>query len=176
MPPKKSTKTEKKSIDGPKKNKSSYMFFCVDEREIIKQDNPDLSNKEIIVEMGSRWKTLKESDPDRLKKYEILASEDKERFLREKGENIISDNSSEKSVKKKTTKKVVIKDENSDEDSVKESTIKKTKVNGYINFCKATRETVKTQNSKLSPKEVTTELGRLWKELTNEEKESWKNV
>ena len=57
------------------------MFFCIDERENIKKDNPDLSNKEIIVEMGARWKILKESDIDRLKKYEELAAKDKERFL-----------------------------------------------------------------------------------------------
>lgn len=176
MPLKKSTKSEKKINDGPKKNKSSYMFFCADERENIKKDNPDLSNKEIIVEMGVRWKLLKETEPELLKKYEDLAAEDKERFLKEKRKSIDNSLEEKSEPKSKKTKKVVIKEDNSDEDSVKEDKVKKTKVNGYINFCKATRETVKTQYPSLSPKEVTTELGRLWKELTNEEKESWKNV
>lgn len=171
MPTKKSAKSEKNTDDVPKKNKSSYMFFCSEERENIKKDNPNFSNKEIVVEMGARWKILKESDPVRLKKFEELAKEDKERFLREKGEN---DNSLKTEPKKKS-KKVVIKEDNSDDESVKE-TVKKTKVNGYINFCKASRETVKTQNPSLSPREVTMELGKLWKGLTNEEKESWKNI
>ena len=186
MPHKKSTKKiEKKTTEGPKKNKSSYMFFCSDERETIKNENPELSNKEILVEMGARWKILKESDPDRLKKYEELAAEDKERFLREKGETSSTEKTYKEetketnkkvSSKEKKTKKVAIKEDDEDEESQKENTPKKTKVNGYINFCKGTRDIVKRQKPDFSPKEVTSELGKLWKELSNEEKDSWKNL
>ena len=39
MPPKSEKKT-KPVKDGPKKNKSSYMFFCEQERKKIKEDKP----------------------------------------------------------------------------------------------------------------------------------------
>ena len=176
MPPKKTTKVEVKTSD-IKKNKSSYMFFCSDEREKVKEDHPEFNNKEIIVELGARWKLLKEENQERLKHYETLALEDKERFLKEKSNTEVTEVKETKvktTPKKKNTKKVVIKDEETEDEDKQQN--KKTKVNGYINFCKATRETVKTQNSNLSPREVTMELGKLWKELSNEEKESWKNV
>ncbi len=82
-------KKEKKSKnstdnDSLKKNKSSYMFFCVDERTNIKLEKPELNNKEIVVELGSRWNDLKENNKERFKYYENLAAKDKERYLNQK--------------------------------------------------------------------------------------------
>jgi len=83
MPRKSSTKTDSPAI---KKNKSSYMFFCADNRQAVKDECPDLNNKQIITELGARWKKLKElGDSEKLKGYEALAAQDKERYLKEKG-------------------------------------------------------------------------------------------
>jgi hypothetical protein len=169
---KKETKRAKKKVEktGPKKNKSSYMFFCVDEREKIKQERSELNNKEIVVELGARWKTLKESDQDRLKYYEKLATEDKERYSREKDSNVESGGSKVEVKKTKKTKK-----QSDDTEDVKPDEQKKTKVNGYINFCKENRELVKKNNPKISPKDITKELSVLWKNLSDSEKEEYKN-
>jgi hypothetical protein len=146
------------------------MFFCVDEREKIKQERSDLNNKEIVVELGARWKTLKESDQDRLKYYEKLASEDKERYSREKDSTVESGGSKVEVKKTKKTKK-----QSDDTEDVKPDEQKKTKVNGYINFCKENRELVKKNNPKISPKDITKELSVLWKNLSDSEKEEYKN-
>ena len=83
MPRKSSTKTDSPAI---KKNKSSYMFFCADNRQAVKDECPDLNNKQIITELGARWKKLKEGgESEKLKGYEALAAQDKERYLKEKG-------------------------------------------------------------------------------------------
>ena len=77
--------------------------------------------------------------------------------------------------KKKTTKKVV-EEQEEDEEEVEEKPIdKKTKVNGYINYTKEMRDKVKKENPKLTPKEVTQQLSKQWKELSDDEKESFKN-
>ena len=82
MPRKSSTKTDSNAI---KKNKSSYMFFCADNRQAVKDECPDLNNKQIITELGARWKKLKEGgECEKLKGYETLAAQDKERYLKEK--------------------------------------------------------------------------------------------
>lgn len=223
MPPK-SEKKIKAVKEGPKKNKSSYMFFCEQERKKIKEDKPELGNKDIVVELGVRWKELKEDEDrkDELNEYTKLAEKDKERYLNEKQlktekKESDEDEAEEKPVKKakKTTKKVSKKDEAEVEDEevedeeveekpkkevkkkktaakkvekteeveveVEEEDEKpkdkkeKTKVNGYINYTKEMRDKVKKENPKLTPKEVTQQLSKQWKELSDSEKDKFKN-
>lgn len=76
---------EKKGKDGPKRALSAYMFFCADERERIKQEDSGLSNKEIMSEMGRRWKALSDSDKE---PYVRKHEEDKRRYENETGEGV----------------------------------------------------------------------------------------
>ena len=78
--------SRKKSNSLLKKNKSAYMFFCIEDRENIKKEGLKLNNKEVIIEMANRWKNLRESNPTKVEKYNKLAAEDKERYIREKNE------------------------------------------------------------------------------------------
>ena len=178
------TKVTKKIKDktGPKKNKSSYMFFCEEERKTVKEELPDLSNKDILTELGARWKKLKEENSERVKQYEELAAKDKERYLAEKESKSVDEDVTEEEVeekpkkvgaKKKTTKKEKKADESSEEDS-DEKPKKVVKVNSYINFCKETRASVKEEFPDLAPKEITKKLAEKWKELSDEEKEKFK--
>jgi len=48
---------------------STYNLFCTDERRIIREQNPSLSAIEIRKELGRRWKHVKETNPELLKKY-----------------------------------------------------------------------------------------------------------
>jgi hypothetical protein len=86
------------------------MFFCSEERTKITKENPDLGNKQIITELGARWKTLKESNPSEVERYEVLAREDKERYLKEKGSESNSEEVAQKSKKEKKTKAVVVEE------------------------------------------------------------------
>jgi hypothetical protein len=155
MPHKSSIKTSNE----PKKNKSSYMFFCIDERNVIKNDETiSLNNKEIISELGVRWKKLKETDPDRVKYFENLANEDKIRYENEK---------------KTTLSSVVITSKNeevNDSEEVKSKIV----INGYINFCKKNRIRVKELNKDLLPKEIAKKLTEEWRSLTDDEKQKYK--
>ena len=69
----------KKHLDGVQKNLSAYIIFCNDVRDSVKS-NLELNNKQIMSELGNKWKNV---DDDTKKKYEQLAYEDKERYLRE---------------------------------------------------------------------------------------------
>ena len=208
MPPK-SEKKIKPVKEGPKKNKSSYMFFCEQERKKIKEDRPELGNKDIVVELGVRWKQLKEDESrkDELDEYTKLAEKDKERYVSEKQVKT-ENNDGEKPVKKnkKASKKVSKDDEDEKEQDVEEKPKEvkkkkvskkvekevvvddvvedvvdekpkkeKTKVNGYINYTKEMRDKVKKENPKLTPKEVTQQLSKQWKELSDDEKDKFKN-
>lgn len=208
MPPKTEKKTKVKK-EGPKKNKSAYMFFCADARKEInkEQEGKDdkMDNKEIIREQGRRWTDVKE-DEKRLEYYQKLAAEDKKRYEKEKEafgpvENKTKktekvDKEEKKSTKKKAepkkTKKAkepepeIEEDEDGESESVasasedeeeapKVEETKKTRVNGYVNYTKEMRDKVKKSNPKLAPKEVTAELSKQWKALSETEKEKYKN-
>jgi upstream-binding transcription factor len=173
-----------------KKNKSSYMFFCMDERSNIKTEKPELNNKEIVIELGSRWNELKQNNQERFKYYDNLALKDKERYLNEKNlKNSVVENKvstppvkDKKNDEKKTkkSKKIVKESELTEKiekisEEVTEQKQKKTRVNGYINFCKKMRDVIKTKNSNFTAKDIQQELSKLWKELSDSEKEEYKN-
>ena len=138
-----------------KKNKSAYLYFCEDERIKIKQEN-NIDSKKIMSELAIRWKVLKEKDIDRLKHYENLAIQDKNRYLNEKKEGVIPS----ETINKK-------------EEKLKGETPKK--VNGYIIFCKKNRENFKKSNPESGPKEITKKLAETWTKLSEDEKESYRN-
>ena len=183
---KKTRKSSKKAVDGPKKNSSAYIHFCNDMRSTCKEENPDIDNKSIMSELGKRWKSL---DDDGKKKYEDLAKKDKERYEDEKKNWVPSQPKDDEpkvevEEKKKTTKpkkpkvkkseetEVVVEDEVPVSAPVPDTTQKKT--NAYTNFVKKERPSVKDELPDLGPKEIMSELGKRWKALSDEEKAKYK--
>lgn len=164
---------KEKGLNEPKKNMSAYMIFCKDERIQIKNDMPDIDNKSILVELGSRWNKLKESDPDKLKYYNDLAEKDKKRYQDEKV-NYVKPSSEEEEETEITEVKKVKKVKNRANKSEEGAEPKKTKVNGYINYCSANRERCKKENEGQLPKVITKILAEEWKALSDDEKAKYK--
>ena len=119
-----------KNKSNVKKNMSSYMYYCKDERENIKKEkNLKLDNKEIISELANRWKVFKASenkkDKQRMENYNKMAIEDKERYNKEKENELllkkepsekevdkISNTADTESVEQTSEKEVVLEEEN----------------------------------------------------------------
>ena len=57
--------------------RSSFFYFCNDERSKVKAENPGASVGEIAKLLGKRWETCKNKS-----KYEELAKKDKERYAK----------------------------------------------------------------------------------------------
>lgn len=168
-------KVKKEKVEGaPKKNKSSYLFFCEEERPKILKEKPDISYQNIMSELGVRWKSLDVNHPDKVR-FDELALKDKERYKTEKQEfdNNKSADSGESESKEsdtKTKKKASSKNKTDGE----EKSEKKTKVNGYINYCNKHRAEYKTKNPDVQPKDITRALAAEWKLLSEEEKDTYK--
>ena len=76
--------TNKKSKDNNiKRPKSAYIFFCMENRPIIKQEYPELATHQITSTLGKKWKSI--SDKEK-KRYTELAENDKVRYAKEKGD------------------------------------------------------------------------------------------
>jgi hypothetical protein len=65
----------------PKRPKSAYIFFCTIIRQKIKDENPSISNTELIEIIGNQWKELAY---DEKRFYKQLADEDKIRYNEDK--------------------------------------------------------------------------------------------
>ena len=63
-----------------KRGKSAYIFFCQKNRDLVKEENPELSSSEITSKLAEMWKELKadEDRSDELEEYNKMASENKE--------------------------------------------------------------------------------------------------
>ena len=149
------SKSKSKKSNGLKKNKTAFLFFSSDERQKIKDEGLEISAKEILTEIGGRWKVFQESNPNGLKKYEQMAAEDKIRYENEKN-NLVSQPETS--------------DEVENSEVVEEKVEKPKRSNGYVNFCKEKRPEVKEENSDVSAANINSILSKIWKELSEEDK------
>jgi hypothetical protein len=152
IPKESSTKGKnKKEKDpaAPKRPKSSYIIFCGAKRDEIKKKNPEMKATEITKKLGEMWKALNDKQK---KKYVDDANKDKERYEGEMNEYVPSEGFEKKNKKKSKAKRAP---------------------SGYIIFCGDKREEVKAENPEMKATEITKELGRLWKELSQEEKDEY---
>jgi hypothetical protein len=99
----KKAKKEKSDIKHPK---SAYIFFCTEKRAEVKEQNPDMSAKDITVQLASMWKEI---DDDTKKVFQELADKDKARYEAEKAEKSSSDSDSEADSESEKVKKTVEK-------------------------------------------------------------------
>ncbi len=154
----------KKDPAAPKRGCSSYIFFCKDKRTEVKEANPDMKGTEVTKELGRIWR--EETSDKQKKKYSKQATADKERYLEEmkdytpsaewltEAEASASDSEGGKTKRKKSKRKPGPKRARS----------------AYIFFCTEMRSKVKEDNDDMDAKEVTAELGRLWREEYKEDK------
>ena len=71
---------QKKDKSLPKGACSAYIIFCTQMRPVIKGENPNIINTDIMKETGNRWRAM---TPQQKQPWEDLAAQDKARFEQE---------------------------------------------------------------------------------------------
>lgn len=137
-----------KDPNAPKRPMSAYIFYCQENRNDLKKTLPDdVKNTDIIKTLSTNWNELKNSSKGADKKkyahYTKLALDDKERYIKEKGE--------------------------------KEQDEPKKPLSAYLLFCQDNRDAVKNELGDVKPTDVTKELGKRWKELKENDKETFES-
>jgi hypothetical protein len=154
MPVQNNSLKKVKDPDAPKRGKSSYIYFCVEKRESIKEANPDMSAKDIIKELGRVWRE-DVNDKDKAM-YDKLSTADKNRYIDEM-KDYTPPPGTGKLVEKKS----------------KRSKGPKRGLTAYIFYCTDMRDVLKNKNSELSTKEVTSLLGKGWRELSEKDRKPY---
>jgi hypothetical protein len=166
--PKQAGEKKLKDENAPKRPKSGYMFFAEKKRPEIKEAQPELKMIEISKVIGERWKSAVPATKD---KYNNKSEKDKERYKQEMAsykrpsdEVLLTQKINQKKKrgkqasgdKKKRTKKP-------------EGAPTRGK-SAYLFFCQANRAEVKEANPSFKATEIMAELGRMWKESSDEDK------
>ena len=84
----------------------------------------------------------------------------------------VDDSSDEKKLSDDEDDLLVEEDKKPSKKSTKKSSAKK--LTGYTYFCRENRSDVKDDNPEMSAAEITKQLAKLWKELSEEEKQEWR--
>jgi len=112
----KKKKSSKKKNDGPKKARSAYIFFCVEKRAEIKEENPGATSQEITKMIGELWNEYKDEDEykSELERFNEMNRQDKLRYEKELAEHVPTTQTDEKETVKRVIK---IKEISDDEDT-----------------------------------------------------------
>jgi upstream-binding transcription factor len=142
-------KIKKKDVDAPKRPWTGFMFFNDEKRKAVRQANPDMKKSEIAKELARLWREL--------------TAEEKQPFLDKANED------------KKRYREELLNYREQDKFSLLPQGGRKTKSprntsTAFTIFSKEKRLELQQQNPKMKPKEVSKELGRMWKEMSDDQR------
>ena len=140
---------KKKQAGGPKKAKSAYLYFCDLDREKLKVEKPEIKGKDVLKELGARWK-LAQDDEEMIVELKEKADAVKERYEGEKKNYVPVEKPEIEEKPKKKTKKPKVEGEP-----------KKSK-SAFQFFCVDERLKLKQEKSELKGKDILVELGARW--------------
>lgn len=73
----KTTKRASKKVPGVKGVTNSFMYFCNEQRPVVKSENPSMQAKEIVQELGRRWREI---GADEKARFKTMEEKDRERY------------------------------------------------------------------------------------------------
>ena len=155
---------KKASPSGPKRPRSAYIFFGNAERAKVSKKFDTLG--EVSKELGRLWSNIDSSDKAQ---YEVMAAEDKLRYIREKEElEQISPLSSTTKTSTASTRSKTKKKRRA-APKVAKTEKKKRAPSAYMLFCASHRsQVVGKDGNKLSLPETTKILAQMWRECDEE--------
>ena len=176
---KSSDKPSDKDKDKPKHPKTTYLFFCMEERTKIKEEmGEDAKASDVAIALGIAWNKLKSSkntsDVTKMAELNKMAKDDKARYLSELS-------SYESAGKEELDTKSSSSSDPEEEPSIPVKKIVKGrgkqshKKCGYVFFCQENRASIKTENPTFKGEDVTKKLSQMWKTLSEEERLEWKD-
>ena len=150
-------RTSNKDPNAPKRPRSAYIWFCLDQRSVVKDDLGDAQATEITSELGKRWNELKKRG--KVDKYEKQAADDKIRYNNEVKNGVDT-----------------IVDDTIEEENVTTETTTKKKNSSFQNFCEQHRGEYERKHPNAKASDIQKRLSKSWKALDKSEKKQYKQV
>ncbi len=166
----------------PKRGKSGYLFFCAEYREKMKNENPDLSVKDIVSKLGILWKQLKLNNSPEVKRFEKMSLEDRNRYKSEMDGYVplIRKINNKKEKKEKITEDSISsvieneKKKQKEEEKIIKRSKKKEKDDGYSKFMRSKRNKTKKTHPELDSEGILKYLADKWGKFPDSKKEKYR--
>jgi len=136
-----------KDPNAPKKNVSAYIHFATEQHGITKEENPEMSSKDVMKLLGSKWKELTDKS-----RYVSIATEDKLRYEKEMKEYTPPEEFQQEKPKKGGFK------------------------NAFNYYMSEQSKIFKAENKNMKSTDTMKEAGKRWRSLTDEEKQPYKDM
>ena len=164
----------------PKRGKSGYLFFCAEYREKMKNENPELSVKDIVSKLGILWKQLKKDNSPEVKRFEKMSLEDRNRYKSEMNGYvplIRKINKKEKKDKKSDeniSSLIETEKKKEEEEKIIKRSKKKEKDEGYPKFMRSKRNKTKKTHPELDSEGILRYLAEKWEKFPDSKKEKYR--
>ena len=156
----------------PKRGKSGFLFFCDENRDKLKEEFPNMSVKQIVSTLGSRWKELKENDSKEIEKYEQMSIIDRNRYKKEMSNYVPVLNRKYEKKKSVDKQKKLTLDKSSMKNTKKRSKRTQTEIM-FDNYIKNKRVKIRKSHPELDSKGVLDYLKEKWDKLPLEKREKY---
>jgi hypothetical protein len=140
----------------PKKPKTSYLFFTVEQRKLLKDTRPTMTETEIKAYLSSRWASLSESEKN---VYVQMFNVEREKY--KKAMELYKNSGGVAPPQKVQSKPAVVESSDDDEDV------------RFTRFSEVVSKEIKKEHKKWSDDKVREELKERWEELDDDEKNSY---
>ena len=163
----------------PKRGKSGYLFFCAEYREKMKNENPELSVKDIVSKLGILWKQLKKDNSPEVKRFEKMSLEDRNRYKSEMNGYvplIRKINKKEKKDKKsdENITTLIENEKKKEEEKIIKRSKKKEKDDGYSKFMRSKRNKTKKTHPELDSEGILRYIAEKWEKFPDSKKEKYR--
>lgn len=153
----------RKDPRAPKRSKSAYIFFAIENRESVKAEIGNGARVGDIAKLTSqRWRSL--SDKER-SHWDALSRADRDRYQEEKeaytGPRLLP-NDSDNGKKRRQGKQ-----------HKKDPAAPKRPLTAFLYFSQQLRPTLKERNPSWRVAELSQELGRMWREMSEQDREPY---
>lgn len=165
-----------KDSNKPRRGKSAFLYYCENNRSLLKDSNPEMSVKEIVSTLGANWQKLKKENLDEVERFERMSIKDRDRYKSEMRSYIpVLSRKYEKKPKEEGDEK--LEGESSEKKPEKKESVKRSKRDHkevlYSNYVKSRRVKTKKNHPELDSEGVIAYLARKWEKMPDIKKEKY---
>lgn len=146
----------RKDPNAPKKARTAYIIFSIEEGRKVREANPEMSATEVVKEIGRRWNAV---DPVKKSGYEMMAAEDRDRY-QEEMESYSPPASPDYGSAKKGKR-------------AKDPNAPKRPVSAYLSFFTVENKKVRAANPTMNVADVMKVTAARWGKLDNKARQPW---
>ena len=151
----------------PKRGKSGFLYFCDENRNKVKEKNPNISVKQVVSKLGILWQELKKTNKSEIERFELMSLKDRNRYKDEMKSYI--------PILNRKLNENLIEEEIDDDEEIKTRKRKdyKRSSNPFKNYLRSKKIKTRKHHPEFDSEGVVNYLEQKWEKLPDKRKEKY---